>query len=146
MERLGCRCVLKVPLPSWPHCCDHLTVWRRVSTCTLLLCSLASSSSKQPATCPPKLVGESPETGDDDRLPDVGNDSRSRKRRNSFAGTWQNGLEEDEDGHRDFGKVDAVNSCGKGPQHCRDDFDAKGPREVGRIELRGVSLVDTCMS
>jgi hypothetical protein len=25
--------VLKVPLPSWPHCNDYLTVWHRMSTC-----------------------------------------------------------------------------------------------------------------
>lgn len=36
---LGCRyrCVLKVPLPSWPHCNDYLTVWRRVPTCVFRL-------------------------------------------------------------------------------------------------------------
>jgi hypothetical protein len=31
------RCILKVPLPSWPHCCDSLTVWRRVNLCSILL-------------------------------------------------------------------------------------------------------------
>eukprot|EP00892_Ulva_mutabilis_P012808 jgi/Ulvmu1/98/UM001_0101.1 len=31
------RCVLKVPLPSWPHCNDFLTVWRRVRVCTVRL-------------------------------------------------------------------------------------------------------------
>ena len=33
----GYRCVLKVPLPSWPHCNDFLTVWRRAHTCTVHL-------------------------------------------------------------------------------------------------------------
>lgn len=31
------RCILRVPLPSWPHCCDSLTVWRRVTLCSVLL-------------------------------------------------------------------------------------------------------------
>lgn len=33
----GYRCVLKVPLPSWPHCNDFLTVWRRAQTCIVHL-------------------------------------------------------------------------------------------------------------
>ena len=36
-----CRCILKAPLPAWPHCNDHLTVWRRVQTCTVNLSGAA---------------------------------------------------------------------------------------------------------
>jgi hypothetical protein len=42
-----CRCVLKVPLPSWPHCNDYLTVWHRMSTCHVKF-SASGSDQEQP--------------------------------------------------------------------------------------------------
>ena len=54
--RCGYRCVLTVPLPSWPHCNDSLSVWRRVATCTVSLRTFSSSDHDVPAT-PPSPAG-----------------------------------------------------------------------------------------
>eukprot|EP01025_Chloroclados_australasicus_P003018 TRINITY_DN10694_c0_g1_i2.p3 TRINITY_DN10694_c0_g1~~TRINITY_DN10694_c0_g1_i2.p3 ORF type:complete len:117 (-),score=1.72 TRINITY_DN10694_c0_g1_i2:275-625(-) len=42
----ACRCVLKVPLPSWPQSNDFLTVWRRVETCVIALGTDSDESSR----------------------------------------------------------------------------------------------------
>ena len=36
--------MLKVPLPCWPHCNDHLTVWRRAHTCEVRIASDAQGA------------------------------------------------------------------------------------------------------
>jgi hypothetical protein len=49
-----CRCILKVPLPSWPHCNDHLTVWRRVEICTMQLSGTCVAFPSTPAAVVPQ--------------------------------------------------------------------------------------------
>lgn len=60
--------MLKVPLPSWPHCNDHLTLWRRVATCTVRLDGAGGAHSgddvpdgdnSHVATCAERLGGAS---------------------------------------------------------------------------------------
>lgn len=47
-----------MPLPSWPHCNDYLTVWRRMPTCHVALSGAAEDGGQQhdraPAAAPPQ--------------------------------------------------------------------------------------------